>query len=360
MSTLITQQLWQQLQQQGLVIGELPPTSDDAASPWYVRVMLGVAGWIGALFLFGFVGVGLEWVIKSPEASMLFGIAGCAAAFAIFRMAQHNDFANQFGLAVSMAGQGLFVFGLFDAFKSESFLVYFIIFAFQALLAILIPNFIHRLLTSWSAMLALTFALFRLDIVGIASCIVAVGFAIIWTNETCWAKHGTRWRPIGYGLALALLQIETLNFFVYELSDMWAHTQPSWWMLHAPIISTTLVTLTFLGVVKHLLDRETILLSSRIGMIAIGAVLLLGVLSFVAHGMTTALLILLLGFATGNRLLMGLGLMALGGFISHYYYQLQHTLLFKSMVLAVSGAVLLMVRIGLQKYLPDSKENHNA
>lgn len=357
MSTLTTQKLWQQLQQQDLVVGDMPPASD-LASPWYVRVMLGVAGWIGASFLFGFVGVGFEWVIKSPEASMLFGIAGCAAAFAIFRMAQHNDFANQFGLAVSMAGQGLFIFGLFDAFKTESFIVYFIIFAFQSVLAILIPNFIHRVLVSWSAMLALTFALFRLDIVGIASCIAAVGFSIIWTNESCWAKHGTRWRPIGYGLALALLQIETMNFFVYELWDMWIHTEPSWWIRHSPLISTTLVTLTFLWVVKRLLDREAILLSSHIGIIAIGAALLLGALSFVAHGMTTALLILLLGFATGNRLLMGLGLLALGGFISHYYYQLQHTLLFKSMVLAGSGAVLLMVRIGLQKYLP--KESHNA
>jgi hypothetical protein len=359
MSTLTTQQLWQQLQQQGLVVGDMPPASD-LASPWYVRVMLGVAGWIGALFLFGFIGVGFEWLIKSPEASMLFGIAGCASAFALFRMAQNNDFANQFGLAVSMAGQGLFIFGLFDAFKTESFIVYFIVFAFQALLAILIPNFIHRVLTSWSAMLALAFALFRLDIVGFTSCIAAVGFAIIWTNEWYWAKYGSLWRPIGYGLALALLQIETLTFFGHELWDVWIHTEPSWFMLHAPIISTTLVTLTFLLVVKRLLDRENILLSSRIGMIAISAALLLGVLSFVAHGMTTALLILLLGFATGNRLLMGLGLLALGGFIAHYYYQLQHTLLFKSMVLAVSGAVLLMVRIGLQKYIPDSKEIHNA
>ena len=359
MSTLTTQQLWQQLQQQGLVTGDMPPASD-LTSPWYVRVMLGVAGWIGALFLFGFVSVGFEWVLDSPVTSLLFGIVCCVAAFVIFRTAQHNDFANQFGLAVGMAGQGLFIFGLFDAFKTESFIVYFIVFAFQALLAILIPNFIHRVLTSWSAMLALAFALFRLDIVGFASCIAAVCFAIIWTNEWYWAKHGTLWRPIGYGLALALLQIETLTFFGHELWDMWTHTEPSWFMLHAPIISTTLVTLTFLSVVKHLLDRETIQLNSHIGIIAIGAALLLGVLSFVAHGMATALLILLLGFATGNRLLMGLGLLALGGFISHYYYQLQHTLLFKSMVLAGSGTVLLMVRIGLQKYFPDTKENHNA
>lgn len=351
-----TQQLWQQLQQQGLVTGDMPAASE-ATSPWYVRVMLGVAGWIGALFLLGFVGVGFEWVIKSAEASLIVGIVGCVAAFGLFRLAQHNDFGTQFGLAVSMAGQGLFIFGLFDAFKSDPFIVYFIVFLFESLLAVFIPNFIHRVLTSCGAMLALTFALERLGIRSFDSGIAAAGFAVIWMNEYCWAAHGKVWRPIGYGLGLALLQSETLNFFSH---DLWSRADPNWFMYHAQAVSTILVTITFLWVIKQLLNRETILLSSRVGMMAIGAALLLGVLSFVAHGMVTALLILLLGFATGNRLLMGLGLLALGGFISHYYYQLQNTLLFKSMVLAVTGSVLLIVCLALQKYFPDIKESENA
>ena len=57
------QQLWQQLQQQGLVTGDMPPLSN-VNSPWYVRVMLGVAGWIGALFLLGFVGAFFEAIIN--------------------------------------------------------------------------------------------------------------------------------------------------------------------------------------------------------------------------------------------------------------------------------------------------------
>jgi uncharacterized membrane protein len=174
--------------------------------------------------------------------------------------------------------------------------------------------------------------------------------------------RGKLWRPIGYGLALALVQNEVLHFFSRDILELWNHAETGWLMRHAAIISTSLATLTFLWVVKRLLDREKILLSNPVAQVAIVAALLLGMLSFVAQGMATALLILLLGFATGNRVLMGLGLIALGGFISHYYYQLNNTLLFKSLVLALSGTVLLAVRFALQKYFPliDSKENDHA
>jgi hypothetical protein len=296
-------------------------------------------------------------------AALLFlGLLACATAFGIFRWLGSSDFGAQFALSVSMAGQGLVIFGLIDAFNTDTAAIGFIIFIFQALLALLIPEPIHRVLTSWSALLALTFALIRLDLQAFASGLVAVGFVIIWSHETCWARYGNRWRPIGYGFALALLQIETLHFFGAELRDLWSHTQPDWLVLHAQMIATGCVTLAFLWVVKQLLDKETISLSSPAGTIAIIAALLLGALSFVAQGMATALLILLLGFATSNRILIGLGLLALAGFMSHYYYQLQHTLLFKSMVLALSGIVLLTVRLVLQQYFPltDSKENSDA
>ena len=350
MNTLTTQQLWQQLQQQGLVTGDMP-TLSEANSPWYVRVMLGVAGWIGALFLLGFISMALNDVINSSEASIICGLLACAVALAIFRW-MNNDFSAQFALAVSMAGQGLFIFGMLEAFHSDTSMAGFIIFAFQALLAVFVPNSIHRVLTSWSAMLAFTFSLMSLGIYGVASGIIAVGVALINLYEQRWSAYDTILRPIGYGLVLALLQIDTVYFFIAELRNLWSSSPSEF--IHAPLIGTSLVTLTLLWVVKHLLDKEAITLNSSIGRVAIIAALLLSVLSLFAHGMVTALLILLLGFATGKRILMGLGLLALFGFMSHYYYQLQHTLLFKSMVLAVSGLLLLSVRLGLQKYFPHS------
>jgi uncharacterized membrane protein len=357
-----TTELWQQLQQQGLVAGDMPPVAEQAA-PWYVRVMLGVAGWIGALFLIGFFGAVFNNLLDDAGAALFIGAMVCVAAYFLFRYLGNTDFGAQFGLAVSMAGQGLVIFGLFDAFNTDTAAVGFSLFGFQALLTLVMPNFIHRVMSCNSAMLALTFAFMRLDIYGFTAGIAAVGFTIIWLNENYWAEHGTLWRPIGYGLAFALLQIDTLNFLGAELHELWLQVnETNWLMLHAPLIGTSLIALILLWVVKHLLDRENIPLNSRCGMTAIIAALLLGVLSFVAHGLVTALLILLLGFATGNRVLMGIGLFALGGFICHYYYQLHHTLLFKSVVLILSGAVLLLIGWALTNYFPlsDNKETSDA
>ena len=84
MRSITTEQLWDRLAASGLVTGKNAPLSDQH-SPWFVRVMLGFAGWIGALFLLGFVGVSLQFIFRSSEASLIAGVVVCAAAAYIFR-----------------------------------------------------------------------------------------------------------------------------------------------------------------------------------------------------------------------------------------------------------------------------------
>ena len=55
-------------------------------------------------------------------------------------------------------------------------------------------------------------------------------------------------------------------------------------------------------------------------------------------------MIVVLGFANGNRVLTGLGITALLFYVSAYYYLLEETLLFKSGVLLATGIVLLATR----------------
>ena len=63
-----------------------------------------------------------------------------------------------------------------------------------------------------------------------------------------------------------------------------------------------------------------------------------------APGMTACLLIVLLGFSNGNRLLVGTGIAARALYMGGYYYLLHVTLLEKSTVLLVTGLVLLGAR----------------
>lgn len=361
--SMTRQQLWETLRTRSLVEGDLPPIDSDA-SPWFVRVMLGVAGWVGALFLLAFVGTALAFVFRNSEAALVIGVLSCVAAYFIFRTAKNNDFGTQFGLAVSLAGQAMVIFGLADSFKfrfnDASF--YFLVFGFEVILALLLPNFIHRVLASGGAMVALALALAKLGIYGIAPGIAAACCALIWLDARNWAHNGALWRPIGYGLALALVQIDTFHLFGVHAWRFWSNGEPGWWLQYAPWIGAALVTVVLLYTACSLLAREGIAVASATGAAAFTAAILAGVLSLSAPGVATSILILLLGFASGNRVLMGLGLLALGGFLSHYYYQLHQTLLVKSMVLAASGIVLLAVRLALQKWLPADagEESGNA
>ena len=114
-----TIELWDRLLQAGLVQGAAPE-APAGRSPWFVRVMLGVAGWFGALFLLIFVGLGLSFIIKNAGAALVVGVVACGFASALFRKLPENDFAGQFAFAVSLAGQALIVFGIADTIGSKS------------------------------------------------------------------------------------------------------------------------------------------------------------------------------------------------------------------------------------------------
>lgn len=361
MSTNVAQWLWQQLQQRGLVEGDLP-ASPPGTSPWYVRTMMGAAGWIGALFLLGFVGAGFFGIWNSVATSLIVGVVLCAGAWLLFRIARASDFAAQFGLATSIAGQVLFIAGLFRAFNMQSPAPYLLIALFEAALVAMMPHFLHRLLSGWSAMLALALALGAYGMPSLAPGIAATIAAVIWLNETRWLAHDGLLRPLGYGITLALLQFEGLSLFQEFNRWMWSGSTLVVMPQYTYFIGAAMTGIVLLMTALHLLAREGIDVTSRAAPAAIGATLALAVLAAFAPGLASAVLILVLGFAAGNRILMGLAAVALLGFISHYYYQLDTTLLMKSLVLAVTGVVLVMTRLALNIAFPviSEKGSHHA
>jgi hypothetical protein len=158
MSASEVQALWLSLKAAGWVADEPPPTGA-AAAPWFVRVMLGVTGWIGAGFLLIFVGMNLRFVVESAVAAFVVGLAACTAAGALFRAKPNSDFVTQFGLAVSLAGQGLVLFALVKEWSAQASVIAFSMCLFQAVLFIAVPNFVHRVWAAWTGAHAVVFAL---------------------------------------------------------------------------------------------------------------------------------------------------------------------------------------------------------
>lgn len=350
MNVRLAGELWQRLRQAELVTGGLPAEAGSEA-PWSVRVMLGVAGWIGSLFLLGFVGVGFAFVMENAAAAFVVGTLASGGALVLFCRRGDSDFFVQFGLAIGLAGQMLLIYGLYKLLERQESLFFAAVCLVEVLLTVLMPNFVYRVMTSLAAAMALGFSLDSAGAYGIASGVMATGFVLIWLRDVHWGRFAATCRPAGYGFALALLFERGGLLWGHEL---WWHTPrgTNWLLLYAPWLGKVLVLSVFAVVVFVLLRRLGIALPGRSGLAVIAAATLVMAASFQAPGLAPSLLILLVGFAVANRVLTGLGLLAFGGFLSNYYYLMQETLLTKSLLLLGLGALLLLGRLAVCCWLP--------
>ncbi|HEX9397165.1 MAG TPA: DUF4401 domain-containing protein [Burkholderiales bacterium] len=362
MSTLTRDALWARLREGGLVSGDAPQRGE-AGVPWFVRLMLGIAGWIGALFLLGFVGAGFAFVMKSAGASFGVGAAACAAAVFIFRAAPKSDFVAQFGLAVSLAGQALLVFGAVQMFERSIMGIALYVTLQQALLFVLVPNFVHRLWAAWSGALAAAYALFDAGLFAFIPALMTGAFVWLALREFELARFGAMVRAGVYGLALAAVQVAVLHgglagmVLGFRGHGLQLGESGAWLGRLASLA-------VLLWAVAMLLRREGLALGSAQGRVGLAGALILGIASFKAPGVAPAVAILIVGYANADRVLAGLGILALLGYLSHYYYSMQVTLLEKSGLLAAAGFALLVARLALRHWWPEpqagAREAHHA
>jgi hypothetical protein len=359
MNNLSTEQLWDRLAEKLLVTGEMAPVADQH-SPWFVRVMLGFAGWIGALFMLSFVGAAMSFIIRSSTASLIAGAIICFSAAVIFRFSKERDFVVQFGLATSFAGQALFIYGLMEIFKWGNGFSYVSVAVFEVVLAAIVVNEIHRAATSFAAAVSLSLALWWYGVPSLAPALITAAMAMIWLHEFSWADRGSVLRPIGYSLVLAALYCHgTLLMHVYswlgrEAVNIAVLARFSYWT------GVLVIGAVFLYTVFRLLAREGFGIKDRPMQTALVAAALVAIASYKAPGIATGLVIVLLGYANANRVLTGLGVFSLIAYLSLYYYQLQTTLLVKSASLVATGIVLLVARFALNRlWLAGSQEGED-
>jgi len=324
--------LWQRLCEAGLAEGPVPEPGP-VATPWPLRVMLGIAGWIGAIFLLGFAGTMFAMLFRDATAALPAGALCCGIAFVLFTMFPRNHFASQCGLAVSLAGQFLLGFGLTDwrAGTTGTFLAIAVV---ESVVAMALPNYLHRVIAAAAATAFFFLGMAAAGIPAVATAAAAFALAIVWLDQEQMASAPAVWEPLGYGLAIGLLPMEGSLLI-----------GPAFWSLVRPDQGMALLHLGWLGplAVGAVLAYVAWRLGARdpFTLGAAGVAALCGVAS---PGLCAGLLVLVLGFANGNRALMGLGIVASLGYLSHFYYDLHVTLLTKSMILIATGLALLAIR----------------
>ncbi|RDH80794.1 MAG: hypothetical protein DIZ80_17375 [endosymbiont of Galathealinum brachiosum] len=355
-------ELWLKLKTLNYVTGD-SPDSLDIESPWYVRLMTGFAAWIAALFMLGFLGMLFESILDNGEAAISIGCIMMLTSYLIFKNKKNNDFINQFSLVFSFSGQILFIIGVIEIEDTFGSNTWFYIFILQACLALFMPNYVHRVSSSFFSAIALSMAMTHNNIVFLQSAILISISSYIWINEFKWFDKHSTLIPISYGLTLALIYQESTNVFFDDFNELFRNLHSIEETLLFPWAGELLIGLSLLFVVWQLLIRHNIRISNRISIASfIGAILLI-LISLKATGITVGITILILGYANGNRILMALGISALLFYMSSYYYLLDNTLYEKSQLLAILGIFLLTAR-WLMTYLSSTKtlkgsENEN-
>jgi len=352
------------LSKAGLITGKIE-ADQPLDSPWFVKVLLGFTGWLAAGFLLGFLGAvfAFTFLAKSSFFAFIIGF-GLIVAYLLLRN-DDNPFLDNLGLAGSLAGQALVLFGIFGLLRNQPdpFVFGFSFTVFQLLLVFMMPSYIHRVFSTFGATMSLFLTLYFYmgdthfySLATILSACLMFLVAFIWLNEFTLSNTIKRTQAIGYGLVLAQIALHVFKFLNATFFNRAFYLPDANELWFKPWMGEVLFAAITLYVVLKLLANVRPKASMLVTVIALVSVALSSLLSIEVSSLSMGIIILLLGFSANNRLLTGLGILSLLFFISHYYYALHNTLLDKSITLIIFGITLLVVRFILTKLFPTAQE----
>ncbi len=358
MNNQASQDLWLDLAQAGLTQGERP-TDGESSAPWFIRALLGISAWLAALFVLGFIGVVIESVFRSEGAALAVGCLLCAGGVGLFRIPIRNDFLTQSAFAISLAGQVFVLVGLagmFDHGYGGWFGVALAMAGVEIALFFLVSQSIHRSWSAFAAALALLLAAENRHLGACTPYVLSFACAWLWLCEFRRGKHAPMLRDLAGGLTAGLLwavaqTAATERGLLHEWRGEDFHA-PDWLgpvaggLCGVALLWALWRWLRHAGCPLHGPGARSLLL---IGVVLAAA-------SVKAPGLAPTVLLLFLGYAHGNRVLLGVGVAALLGYLGFYYYALNLTLLDKSIALAGTGALLLALRAALRWLWPATAE----
>lgn len=353
------------LQQQGLIDAQnvnhelLSSAQSEARSPWFISLFFGMSGILASLFFIGFLTLILDntGLLDSTLAVFIIGgILSVIGGFLFYNARlRHSAFWNSLAFAVTLAGQGYIAYALLASEITEPLSIV-LLFLVQLLMTVAIPNFIYRLL---SATLALSCLFYLLNYYHLSE--ISLGLLALITSVTHLQRYTlaafipTKWRmnaleimsAIGYASAYVLLSV-SVYFIAAEYGNSFANfnSLDSYGeaFSYNYYLAQGLLTLASLYAAYLILKRYHIKLLSAAGLLISAAIVLLGIMSIYVSGLLATSLIIIIATANSQRVLLGLGVIASVGYIFWYYYQLDTSLLVKSVSLFVIGIALLLLR----------------
>lgn len=354
-----SQQALIELKRIGLINGNATLDSQSSDNtPWYLQVFFGLSGVFASLLFLAFLTLILieTNILDSTAGIFIVGSVLSAAGGVMF----HNEhirqspFWNGLAFAISGAGQVYIVIALFmDGLQPLGLWLFLLI---QIILTTFMPNFVYRLLSSAIALGCLVYMLSYYGIPEFSLGLLAL--VVIIANLQRYSllqrvPYKTRFaafdmsKAVAYSSALVLLGV-SVYFIVSESTYAFATYNEGFHYNY--YLAQGLLTLASLYAAYLILSRYHIKTLSAAGLIIISALAVLGVMSIYVSGLLATSLVIVIAMANSQRILLGAGVFALVGYVFWYYYQLDTSLLVKSISMLIIGIGLLLMRWLLIKH----------
>lgn len=337
--------LWQQLQQAELVSGDLPSAQSEQQPAFFLRILLGASGWLSAIFFTAFISA--TFITLSPAVSSIWiiGVILCALSIGISRITPLPILAEQFVFACSLAGQAQIMFAVIQSTDDHQVIAAALL-ALEIVMYFLIGIRSQRTVAVFIACGALLWLLEQQTwIYALPALSAVVGW--LWLNRLRWYKHASYLQPATAGFTLALWLTIVLVLVINSTELSWLNINQASWQARL-WIAAVLTSLVCLALAWQLIQENVQHIQLRY--IAIGVSLGLAVLNLKMLGLAPLCLLLCIGIAQAHTRLIWLNLCGLIGYLILYYYSLNNSLLYKSILLCVSGAVLLVLYAVLNRY----------
>ena len=368
------QQALASLQNIGLIASDFRAANnslnDDSEkhTPWYLQLFIGFGGLLASLFFTGFLTLILAEsnLLESTVGLIIVGLILSALGFCLFSTASkhHNLFFEYSAFAISITGQLYVAAGLFF-FAVELPLSVWLFLIIQSYLTFIIPNVVYRLLSA-SVVLGIMVYLFNYyQLPELSLGMLALLTIVTQLQRYPLLRRVPRQQQVyakaiisafAYASAIVLLGVSV--YFItaeyggsFDSLDSYGDT-----FNYNYYLAQGLLTLASLYAALLILKRYHVKLLSAAGLIVVVAIIILGVMSIYVSGLLATSLIIVIAIANSQRVLLGLGIVALVSYVFWYYYQLDTSLLLKSASMLIIGIGLLLMRwLLIKRYFGISK-----
>ncbi|MGS0681428.1 DUF4401 domain-containing protein [Shewanella sp. 125m-7] len=344
-------ELWSVLVEKNLVAQKALPVSA-TSTPWYIQFMQSIAAWVASLFILAFTISFFSLFFDDLDTlfATLVGLLYSGVAIYIYRAAPKQLFLNQMALALSLCGLLSLGYGMTGWFVDDFGASWFLGFGAVLLLNwFLVEHYSHQYIMSFGMLACFIGLGYELHLLELMPVIISIMFVTLWLTHAKTAQHFARMSALGYmlGLWLVLIQLPLLASQTSLALQDDVRLIASWSNPLAVMVTLILAVVLIINICRSL----SVSPSSKQGVIAIIAMVVLAISAIAMTGLLSAVLILIVGFYVGERRLFALGGIGILSFIAWYYYSLQATLLDKSIWLLALGLVLLLAKLLMAKIL---------